>query len=80
METSNPELTVSNVESVKNNLSERLIKALDARITKFELKFNSDIILSLEGLKYELYDEVKKRNRNYFNKFSKFYPRGSESQ
>ena len=61
METSNTEMSVSNIDSIKTNLSERLISALDARITKLELKFNSDIILSLEGLKYEFYDEVKKR-------------------
>ena len=67
METSNTETTVSNVESIKTNLSERLTNAMDARLTKLELKFNSDIILSLEGLKYEFYDEVKKRNEIYFN-------------
>ena len=61
METSNTEMTVSNADNIKTNLSERLITALDARITKLELKFNSDIILCLEGLKYEFYDEVKKR-------------------
>jgi hypothetical protein len=48
-------------ENQKKLLSQKLFKFLNARTENLELKFNGDI-KELEKIKYNFYDNFKKRN------------------